>query len=165
MSSKYVTYEYKILLYNGVLVLSIVLFMILCINIALVAIAPNWAMKLYLLTGVLGSLASTWLLFKAVLRLTEQRDLLVVVEWVVSYIFLLISIFPITLFIYLNLDWALIAEYGTMVLWVYYSVENMVLPIAFLLLVSFIFGILTIQLYKKSYVTYLCLHKKKEIYG
>lgn len=165
MPSKYVTYEYKILLYNGGLVLSIVLFMVLCINIAFIAIAPNRIMKLYLLTGVLGSIASTGLLFKAVLRLTEQRDLLVVVEWIVSYIFLLISIFPITLFIYLNLDWALIAEYGTMVLWVYCSVENMVLPIAFLLLVSFIFWTLTIQLYKKSYITFLCLNKKKEIYG
>lgn len=165
MSSKYVTYGYKVLLHNVALILSIILLTIVCINIALTAIAPNWIIRLYLLTSVAESLLSIWLLYKAVLRLTEQRDLLIIVEWIISYIFLLMSAFPIALFIYLNLNWRLFAEYGTMVFAVYYSIENMILPVAFLLLVSLIFWTLTVQLYKNSYTTYLCLNKKKEIYG
>lgn len=163
--SKYITNEYKTLLPNVTLVLYIVLLTVLCIDIVLTAIAPNWIMKLCLLSDVFAIVASAWLLFKAIQRMTEQRDQLVIVEWIASYMFLLIGTLPIVLFIYLNLDWLLLAEYGTMVLSAYWSVENMVLPVVFLLLVNLIFWTLTIQLYKKSYIIFLCLNKKKEIYG
>jgi hypothetical protein len=69
------------------------------------------------------------------------------------------------LFVYLNLDWHLLATYGIMAFDIYLSLENMVLPIALMLLVSLIYWTLTIQLYKKSYTTYLCINKKEEIYG
>lgn len=152
-------------MHNVTLVLFILLFAVLCIDIILAAIAPQWIMKLCLLPGVFVSIVSAWLLYTAGQRLMEQRDFLFFVEWIASYLFLLMGSLPIVLFIYLNLDWLLLAEYGKMVLMVYWTAENIVLPLAFLLWTSSIFWILTIQLYKKSYISYLCLSKKKEIHG
>lgn len=163
-SRYYITNEYKTLLRNSTLVLSILLFAITSINIVLAIIAPIWQLKLCLLSSVIASIVSAWLLYKAVRHLISHRDQLVIIEWVGSYLFLLIGILPIMFFVYLNLDWKLLALYGKMAVSIYWSFENMVLPIMFALLVSSIFWTLTVQLYKKSYTTYLCLSKKKEIY-
>ena len=65
----------------------------------------------------------------------------------------------------INLDWTLLSNYGKKAIDIYWSIENMILPLAFGILVSLIYWTLTIQLYKKSYTTYLCINKKEEIYG
>lgn len=163
-SRDYITNEYKTLLQNSILVLSIVLFAITSINIILVTIAPIWQIKLCLLPSVIASIVSAWLLYKVVRHLTNHRGQLVIIEWIGSYLCLLIGIIPIMFFVYLNLGWELLASYGKMAVFIYWSYENVVLPIMFALLVSLIFWTLTVQLYKKSYTTYLCVNKKKEIY-
>lgn len=161
----YITKEYKALLHNAVLVLSIVMFAVVGFDITLAVIAPSWSIRLFVSTGVLMSILAIWFLYTAVRHFIDCRDQVVMVKWMVSYICLFFGMLPIILFVYLNLDWQLFATYGRMAFDIYLSFENMVLPIALLLLVSLIYWTLTIHLYKKSYTTYLCINKKEEIYG
>lgn len=165
MSNMFVVNEYKTLSYNVIFVLSIVMLAILFINLSLITIAPNWIIRLCLGTSVLGSLTSSWLLYKTIRDYFEHRNILMIVEWITSYILLMIGSLPTATYIYLNLDLKLLAKYGVNVFSVYWSVENIILSTVIILLVSLIYWTLTIQLYKKSYTTYLCLNKKKEIYG
>ena len=164
-SGKYITNEYKALLNNATVVLGIVLFAIIGINTILATIASDWAIRLFVLIGLTMSVVSVWLLYTAIKHFIDYRDQLVIIKWIVAFICLLIGLLPAMLFIYLNLDWTLLSNYGKMALDIYWSVENTILPIAFGILVSLIYWTLTIQLYKKSYTTYLCLNKKEEIYG
>lgn len=162
---KYITKDYKALLRNATLVLSIVIFAIVGFDITLTIIAPSWPIRIYVSVGVLMSLLAAWFLYTAVRHFIDYRDHAVMVKWMVSYICLFVAVLPIMLFVFLNLDWQLLATYGRMAFDRYLSFENMVLPIALLLLVSLIYWTLTIQLYKKSYTTYLCINKKEVIYG
>lgn len=162
---KYITKDYKALLGNATLVLSIVILAIVGFDITLTIIAPSWPIRIYVSIGVLMSLLAAWFLYTAVRHFIDYRDQAVMVKWMVSYICLFVAVLPTMLFVYLNLDWQLFATYGRMAFDTYLSFENMVLPIALLLSVSLIYWTLTIQLYKKSYTTYLCINKKEEIYG
>lgn len=164
-SNKYITKEYKTLLNNATVVLSIVFFAIIGINIVLAIIASDWIIRLCVLTSLTMSVSSVWLLCSAIVHFIDHRDQLVFIKWIGAFICLLIGLLPIMLFVYLNLDWTLLSNYGKMAIDIYWSVENTILPVAFVILVSLIYWTLTIQLYKKSYITYLCLNKKEEIYG
>lgn len=163
-SSKYITNEYKALLSNAAVILSIVLFAIIGINTVLVMIAPSWTIRLFVLVGLIMSIGTVRLLYVAIKHFIDYRDQLVIIKWIVAFLCLLIGLLPVMLYIYLNLDWTLLSNYGKTAIDIYWSVENMILPLAFAILVSLIYWTLTIQLYKKSYTTYLCLNKKKEIY-
>lgn len=161
---KYITNEYKALLSNAAVILSIVLFAIIGINTVLVMIAPSWTIRLFVLVGLIMSIGTVRLLYVAIKHFIDYRDQLVIIKWIVAFLCLLIGLLPVMLYIYLNLDWTLLSNYGKTAIDIYWSVENMILPLAFAILVSLIYWTLTIQLYKKSYTTYLCLNKKKEIY-
>lgn len=163
-SGKYITNEYKALLSNAAVILSIVLFAIIGINVVLAMIAPSWIIRLFVLVGLIMSIGAVRLLYVAIKHFIDYRDQLVIIKWIVAFLCLLIGLLPIMLYIYLNLDWTLLSKYGKTAIGIYWSVENMILPLAFAILVSLIYWTLTIQLYKKSYTTYLCLNKKKEIY-
>lgn len=163
-SGKYITNEYKALLSNAAVILSIVLFAIIGINTVLVMIAPSWTIRLFVLVGLIMSIGTVRLLYVAIKHFIDYRDQLVIIKWIVAFLCLLIGLLPVMLYIYLNLDWTLLSKYGKKAIGIYWSVENMILPLAFAILVSLIYWTLTIQLYKKSYTTYLCLNKKKEIY-
>lgn len=163
-SGKYITNEYKALLSNAAVILSIVLFAIIGINTVLVMIAPSWTIRLFVLVGLIMSIGAVRLLYVAIKHFIDYRDQLVIIKWIVAFLCLLIGLLPVMLYIYLNLDWTLLSKYGKKAIGIYWSVENMILPLAFAILVSLIYWTLTIQLYKKSYTTYLCLNKKKEIY-
>jgi len=162
---KYITKEYRALLRNATLVLSIVMFAVVAFDIILAIIAPNWPIRLFVSAGVLMSMLAAWFLYTAVEHFIDHRNPIVMAKWIASYISLFVGVMPIMLFVYLNLDWHLLATYGRMAFDIYLSSENMVLPIALMLLFSLIYWTLTIQLYKKSYTTYLCMNKKEEIYG
>jgi len=162
---RYITNEYKTLLHNATMVLSIVMLAVIGANTALAFIAPSWPIRLISLAGMLISIGSGWLLYTAIRHFIDYRDQSVVATWMSSFICLLIGLLPIMLFVYLNLDWKLFATYGRMAIDIYLSFENIMLPAALMLLVSLIYWTLTIQLYKKSYTTYLCINKKKEVYG
>lgn len=164
-SGKYITNEYRSLLRNTTVVLSIVLFTVIGINGVLAIIAPIWTIRLFVMFGLITSVISVWFLFTAIKHFIDYRDQIVLIRWIASFLCLLIGLLPAMLFVYLNLDWEFLTTYGKMAIDIYYSVENMMLPIAFGALVSLIYWTLTIQLYKKSYTTYLCINKKKEIYG
>ena len=155
-ADKYITNEYKALLHNATVILSIVLFAIIGINAILAIIAPSWTIRLFVSIGLIMSVGSVWLLY---------RDHLVIIKWIGAFLCLLIGLLPAMLYIYLNLDWTLLSNYGKKAIDIYWSIENMILPLAFGILVSLIYWTLTIQLYKKSYTTYLCINKKEEIYG
>lgn len=161
---KYITNEYKSLLYNATLVLSIILLAVIGINVILAIIAPIGSIKLFVILGLITSVASVGLLYTAIKHFTDYRDPIVIIKWITSFLCLFVGLLPTMLFVYLNLDWKFLSAYGKMAIDIYWSFENMVLPIAFGVLVSLIYWTLTIQLYKKSYTTYLCLNKKKEIY-
>lgn len=163
-SGKYITNEYTALLSNAAVILSIVLFAIIGINAVLAMIAPSWTIRLFVLVGLIMSIGTVRLLYVAIKHFIDYRDQLVIIKWIVAFLCLLIGLLPIMLYIYLNLDWTLLSKYGKTAIGIYWSVENMILPLAFAILVSLIYWTLTIQLYKKSYTTYLCLNKKKEIY-
>lgn len=163
-SGKYITNEYTALLSNAAVILSIVLFVIIGINAVLAMIAPSWTIRLFVLVGLIMSIGTVRLLYVAIKHFIDYRDQLVIIKWIVAFLCLLIGLLPIMLYIYLNLDWTLLSKYGKTAIGIYWSVENMILPLAFAILVSLIYWTLTIQLYKKSYTTYLCLNKKKEIY-
>ena len=163
-SGKYITNEYKALLSNAAVILSIVLFAIIGINTVFVMIAPSWTIRLFVLVGLIMSIGTVRLLYVAIKHFIDYRDQLVIIKWIVAFLCLLIGLLPVMLYIYLNLDWTLLSNYGKTAIDIYWSVENMILPLAFAILVSLIYWTLTIQLYKKSYTTYLCLNKKKEIY-
>lgn len=163
-SGKYITNEYKAMLSNAAVILSIVLFAIIGINAVLVMIAPSWTIRLFVLVGLIMSIGTVRLLYVAIKHFIDYRDQLVIIKWIVAFLCLLIGLLPVMLYIYLNLDWTILSKYGKTAIGIYWSVENMILPLAFAILVSLIYWTLTIQLYKKSYTTYLCLNKKKEIY-
>ena len=162
-SDKYITNEYKALLHNATVILSIVLFAIIGINAILAIIAPSWTIRLFVLIGLIMSVGSVWLLYTAIKHFIDYRDQLVIIKWIGAFLCLLIGLLPAMLYIYLNLDWTLLSNYGKKAIDIYWSIENMILP--FGILASLIYWTLTIQLYKKSYTTYLCINKKEEIYG
>ena len=164
-SARYITYEYKTLLHNAAIVLSIVMLAVIGVNSFLAFMAPSWPIRLISFAGTLFGVSSCWLLYASIGHFIDHRDQMVMVKWMASYMCLFVGMLPIMLFVYLNLDWHLLATYGRMAFDIYLSLENMVLPIALMLLVSLIYWTLTIQLYKKSYTTYLCINKKEEIYG
>lgn len=164
-SDRYITNEYKALLHNAAIVLSIVYLTELGADAVLAFIAPSWQIRLITFAGVLFSVSSGWLIYTAIRHFIYYRDQVVILRWICSYICLVIGLLPIMLFIYLNLDWKLFETYGRMAIDIYLSFDNLVLPAALMLLVSLIFWTLTIQLYKKSYTTYLCINKKEDIYG
>ena len=158
-ADKYITNEYKALLHNATVILSIVLFAIIGINAILAIIAPSWTIRLFVSIGLIMSVGSVWLLYTSIKHFIDYRDHLVIIKWIGAFLCLLM------LYIYLNLDWTLLSNYGKKAIDIYWSIENMILPLAFGILVSLIYWTLTIQLYKKSYTTYLCINKKEEIYG
>ena len=164
-SGKYITNEYRALLHNATVALSIVLFAVIGINVFLAVIAPIWTIRLFVVLGLITSVASVWFLYTAIKHFIDYRDQIVIIRWIASFLCLLIGLLPAMLFVYLNLDWGLLSTYGKMAIDIYCSVENMMLATAFGVLVGLIYWTLTIQLYKKSYTTYLCLNKKKEMYG
>lgn len=163
-SSKYITNDYKTLLSNAAVILSIVLFAVIGMNAVLAIIAPSWTIRLFVLIGLIMSIGTAWLHYVSIKHFIDCRDQLVVIKLIVAFLCLLIGLLPVMLYIYLNLDWRLLSSYGKTAIDIYWSVENMILPLAFCILVSLIYWTLTIQLYKKSYTTYLCFKKKKEIY-
>ncbi len=163
--NKYITNEYKALWHNATMVLYIVMLAVIGANAVLVLIAPSWPTRLISVIGMLVSVGASWLLHTAIRHFIDYRDRIIIVKWISSFICLLIGLLPIMLFVYLNLDWQLFATYGRMAIDIYLSFDNIVFPVALALLVSLIFWTLTIQLYKESYTTYLCINKKKEIYG
>lgn len=162
---EYMTKDYKALLHNATIVLSIVMLATIVANTFLVFIAPSWSIRLISIAGVLFCMVACWLLYTAISHFVNDRDQIVVIKWISSFICLLIGLLPIMLFVYLNLDWQLFDSYGRMAIDIYLSFDNIILPLALMLLVSLIYWTLTIQLYKKSYTTYLCFRKKEEIYG
>ncbi|MGM9763090.1 MAG: hypothetical protein ACI3ZQ_03610 [Candidatus Cryptobacteroides sp.] len=164
-SSKYITKEYKVLLKDTAFVLSIVLFAVTGVNAILTIIAPTWPIRIFTTICIICSILSGWLLYTAVENFIDLRDQMVTLKWVTSYICLFIGMLPAMLFIYLNLDWELLATYGIKALSAFFAIENFILPIALLLLISLIFWTLTILLYKNSYTTYQFITKKKKIYG
>lgn len=160
-----ITNEYKALLRNATVAFFIVLFSIMWINIALLLVSPIWEIGLFVTLGLLANAISAMLLYAAIKSLTICRDMIILVKLIISFLCLIVSLTPAMLFIYLNLDWEILVVHGKMAIEIYRSVDNMLLPIGIVVLLSLIYWILTIQLYKKSYKTYLCLNKKKEIYG
>ena len=164
-ADKYITNEYKALLHNATVILSIVLFAIIGINAILAIIAPSWTIRLFVSIGLIMSVGSVWLLYTSIKHFIDYRDHLVIIKWIGAFLCLLIGLLPAMLYIYLNLDWTLLSNYGKKAIDIYWSIENMIVPVAFGILVSLIYWTLTIQLYKKSYTTYLCINKKEEIYG
>lgn len=160
-----ITNEYKALLRNATVAFFIVLFSIMWINIALLLVSPIWEIGLFVTLGLLANAISAMLLYAAIKSLTICRDMIILVKLIISFLCLIVGLTPAMLFIYLNLDWEILVVHGKMAIEIYRSVDNMLLPIGVVVLLSLIYWILTIQLYKKSYKTYLCLNKKKEIYG
>lgn len=160
-----ITNEYKALLRNATVAFFIVLFSIMWINIALLLVSPIWEIGLFVTLGLLANAISAMLLYAAIKSLTICRDMIILVKLIISFLCLIVGLTPAMLFIYLNLDWKILVVHGKMAIEIYRSVDNMLLPIGVVVLLSLIYWILTIQLYKKSYKTYLCLNKKKEIYG
>ncbi len=157
--------EYKALLRNAVLVFSIVILAVVSTEVFLAVVAPTWFIRLFVILGIEMTLLATWLLYITIKQFVCSRNQMLIMKWVLSYVYLFLGVLPIVLYIYLNLDWHLLAIYGKMVFDIYMSFENILLPFALLLLLTLIYWTLTIQLYKQSYITYLCINKKKEIYG
>lgn len=162
---KYITKEYKVLLNNTTIILSIILLTIISINTNLVINAPNWTIRSFVLICLIMCVESIWLLYSTIKNFISYREQSVIITWIGAFLCLLIGLLPAMLYIYLNLDWTLLSNYGKIAIKIYCSIENMILPLALGLLASLIYWTLTIQLYKRSYITYLCLNKKKEIYG
>ena len=160
-----ITNEYKALLRNATVALFIELFATMWINIALLVVSPIWEIGLFVALGLLANVISAILLHTAIKSLIICRDMMFLVKLLISFLCLVVGLAPAMLFIYLNLDWKILVVHGKMAIEIYRSVDNMLLPIGIVVLMSLIYWILTIQLYKKSYKTYLCLNKKKEIYG
>lgn len=160
-----ITNEYKALLRNATVALFIELFATMWINIALLLVSPIWEIGLFVTLGLLANAISAMLLYAAIKSLTICRDMIILVKLIISFLCLIVGLTPAMLFIYLNLDWEILVVHGKMAIEIYRWVDNMLLPIGVVVLLSLIYWILTIQLYKKSYKTYLCLNKKKEIYG
>lgn len=156
---------YKSLLRNAVWVFSFVILAVVSTEVFLAIVAPTWFIRLFVVLGIEMTLFATYLLYITIRQFVCSRNQMLIIKWAVSYVYLFFGVLPIVLYIYLNLDWHLLAIYGKMAFDVYMSFENMLLPFALLLLLTLIYWTLTIQLYKKSYTTYLCLSKKKEIYG
>lgn len=162
---RYMTKEYKALFHNSTLALSIIMLAIISADSVLAFMAPGWLIRLIPTTGVLAAVAAAVLLYESIKHFADERNWIVLVKWGTSFVCVLISLLPVMLFVYLNMDWYLFATYGRMVLNVYFSFENMVLPVALMLLTCVVYLTLTIQLYKRSYMTYLCINKKEYIYG
>lgn len=161
----YMTSEYRTLLRNAAIVLSIVMLAVIGADVVLAVVAPSWPIRLISLAGSLVSIGSGFLLYTSIRHFIDYRDPIVILRWVSSFICLLIGLLPIMLFVYLNLDWRILATYGRMAIDVYLSFDNFVLPLALMFLVSMIYWTMTVQLYRKSYITYLCINKKEDIYG
>ena len=111
-ADKYITNEYKALLHNATVILSIVLFAIIGINAILAIIAPSWTIRLFVSIGLLMSVGSVWLLYTAIKHFIDYRDRLVIIKWIGAFLCLLIGLLPAMLYIYLNLDWTLLSNYG-----------------------------------------------------
>lgn len=161
----HITRAYKVMLLNTVFALSIVLLTIIGLNFTLIILSPNWCIKLINSFGFLMSIMSAWLIYAAISHFEYKRKPMTMIKWIVSFVCLLIGLIPIVLYVYLNLDWQLLALYGKNIFYLYMSFENVVLPVVILLFVCLVYWILTIQLYKKSYITFLCINKKEMIYG
>lgn len=164
-NNRYITNEYRILLRNATFVLSIILFILISTNITLTNIAPNWKIKLFTLFGIIMNFISSWLIYSTIKHFTDSREPIVIIKWISSYLCLVIELLPSMLFLYLNLDWKLLAIYGRIAISAHWSFSNILLPIIFIFLISIIYWILIIQLYKSSYIIHLITNKKKEIYG
>ena len=119
-SGKYITNEYKALLSNAAVILSIVLFAIIGINTVLVMIAPSWTIRLFVLVGLIMSIGTVRLLYVAIKHFIDYRDQLVIIKWIVAFLCLLIGLLPVMLYIYLNLDWTLLSNYGKTAIDIYW---------------------------------------------
>lgn len=164
-SNKYITQEYKAMLTDSALVLSLVLFALIGVNTFFIIVAPTWFIRIFATLGLVFSILSAWLLYIVVDHFADCRDVMLIFKWIASFLCLILAVQPFMLYTYLNLDWELFANYGIKALTVFCSLENIILPLTLLLLISLIFWILTILLYKNSYTSYLFTTKKKEIYG
>ena len=107
-SVRYITYEYKTLLHNAAIVLSIVMLAVIGVNSFLAFMAPSWPIRLISFAGTLFGVCSCWLLYTSISHFIDHRDQMVMVKWIVSYMCLFVGMLPITLFVYLNLDWHLL---------------------------------------------------------
>ena len=81
-ADKYITNEYKALLHNATVILSIVLFAIIGINAILAIIAPSWTIRLFVSIGLIMSVGSVWLLYTAIKHFIDYRDRLVIIKWI-----------------------------------------------------------------------------------
>lgn len=80
-ADKYITNEYKALLHNATVILSIVLFAIIGINAILAIIAPSWTIRLFVSIGLIMSVGSVWLLYTSIKHFIDYRDHLVIIKW------------------------------------------------------------------------------------
>ena len=70
---RYITKEYRALLRNATLVLSIVMFAVVGFDITLAIIAPSWPIRLFVSTGVMMSLLAVWFLYTAVKHFIDYK--------------------------------------------------------------------------------------------
>ena len=101
---RYITKEYRALLRNAALVLSIVMFAVVGFDIILTIIAPNWPIRLFVSAGVLMSMLAVWFLYTAVKHFIDYRDQVVMVKWIASYMCLFVGVLPIMLFVFRNFN-------------------------------------------------------------
>ena len=155
---------YNTLLHNATLGLSILLLSIIGTNIYFTITAPVWQINSFCLLCAISSIISALLLNKVISNITTIRNHLILINWIGSFLCMTIGTIPLLFYIYINMDWKLLITYGDLILKINYSLENLVIPIALMILMSIVYWTLTIQLYNKSYLTYLCIKQKKEIY-
>ena len=115
--------------------------------------------------GLFSCVFSYLLWSRSAVRQLVKRDFVVVVEWVVSFVLLVIGLCPILLHVFLGMDWTMLEKYGWKILDLYCQFEYFMLPVSIMGMVSLFYWISTVQVYKKGYLAHLSFIKKKEIYG
>lgn len=133
-------------------------------NLLLFSVANNWIIVAFIAIGLFSSFGYYVTYCKSINLMVSERNQSVLLYSVLSYCLLIISVLPIVLFLYLNQNWALLVNYGIKSLVVLFKMENLLLPVSITMLFSAVYWFLTILIYRESYLYYLCINKKKEIY-
>lgn len=81
---EYMTKDYKALLHNATMVLSIIMLAAIVANVSLTFIAPGWTIRLISIAGVLFCMVACWLLYTAISHFVNDRDQIVVIKWISS---------------------------------------------------------------------------------
>lgn len=157
--------RYQTVLKNILWIFVFMFGILLIFDIVLIFTASHWEISLILFLFCLFIPLSAIILYKSITHQLSHRDRILLIEWVVSYIGLIIGIIPIVLALYLNLKWPCPFEYELQTISMQWTKENLILPTAIFLLVTWVYWTMVVLLYKESHTLYECLNKKKDIYG